>query len=106
MRGARVGRAHRIRLLRGVQNMLDVGSHGVIDVGHIGFVGRGRVVTGVFREDDWSGAALITVPGTSNGLAGASAAGSYPPLEPGYTLSLLANLKLSGGFGSTGGSVG
>ena len=50
-RVVRVKHAHRIRVVRGVQKMLDVGRHGVIDFGHIRFVARDRAVTYVFHED-------------------------------------------------------
>ena len=54
-RVVRVERAHRIRLVRGVQKMLDVGGHGLIDFGHIRFVARDRVVTEVVPEDEFVG---------------------------------------------------
>jgi hypothetical protein len=57
---ARVGRAHRIRLVRCVQKMLDVGRHGVIDFDHIRFVVRDRAVTGVVREDELVGALRLS----------------------------------------------
>src|SRR5262245_1667137 len=50
-RVVRVKHAHRIRVVRGVLKMLDVGRHGVIDFGHIRFVARDRAVTYVFHED-------------------------------------------------------
>src|SRR5262249_34222089 len=50
-RVVRVERAHRVRVVRGVQKMLDVSRHGVIDFGHIRFVARDRAVTYVFHED-------------------------------------------------------
>src|SRR5262245_55296662 len=50
-RVVRVKHAHRIRVVRGVQKMLDVSRHGVIDFGHIRFVARDRAVTYVFHED-------------------------------------------------------
>src|SRR5262249_22346569 len=50
-RVVRVKHAHRIRVVRGLQKMLDVGRHGVIDFGHIRFVARDRAVTYVFHED-------------------------------------------------------
>ena len=75
-RVVRVKHAHRIRVVRGVLKMLDVGRHGVIDFGHIRFVARDRAVTYVFHEDKfverWS---LSTVPGTLTVLARAGAAG-------------------------------
>ena len=49
----RVERAHRIRVVRGLQKMLDGGGHGVIDFSHIRLVARDRVVTNVFREDEF-----------------------------------------------------
>src|SRR5262249_24862715 len=51
----RVERAHRVRLVRGVQNLLDLGRYGVIDFGHIRFVVRARAVPGVVREDELIG---------------------------------------------------
>src|SRR6516165_9662093 len=54
-RVVRVERAHGIRVVRGVQKMLDVGRHGVIEFGHIRFVARDHVVTYVFREDEFVG---------------------------------------------------
>src|SRR5262245_39336974 len=48
-------RAHGIRVVRGVQEMLDFGRHGVIEFGHIRFVARDHVVTYVFREDEFVG---------------------------------------------------
>jgi len=54
-RVVRVERAHGIRVVRGVQKMLDVGRHGVIEFGHIRFVTRDHVVTYVFREDEFVG---------------------------------------------------
>ena len=55
IRVARVGRAYRIRGVRGVQNLLDVGRYGVIDFGHIGFVVCGQAVIGLVREDELVG---------------------------------------------------
>jgi hypothetical protein len=52
-RVVRVDCADRIRVVRGIQKMLDVGSHGVIDFGHIRLVVRDRVMTYVFREDEF-----------------------------------------------------
>ena len=52
-RVVRVDRAYRICVVCGVQKMLDVGRHGVIDIGHIRFVARDRVVSYVFREDEF-----------------------------------------------------
>src|SRR5262245_23728373 len=37
-RVVRVERAHGVRVVRGVEKMLDVGRHGVIEFGHIWFV--------------------------------------------------------------------
>src|SRR6516225_2440295 len=54
-RVVRVERAHRVRVVRGVQKMLDVGRHGMIDFGHIGIVVRDGVVTYVWREDEFVG---------------------------------------------------
>jgi hypothetical protein len=54
-RVVRVERAHRIRIVRGVQKMLDVGRHGMIEFGHIRFVARDHVVIYVFREDEFVG---------------------------------------------------
>jgi hypothetical protein len=54
-RVVRVKRAHRIRIVRGVQKMLDVGRHGVIEFGHILFVAHDHVVTCVFRKDEFVG---------------------------------------------------
>ena len=54
-RVVRVERAHRIRVVRGVQKMLDVGRHGVIEFGHIWFVAHDHVVTYVFRKDEFVG---------------------------------------------------
>ena len=54
-RVVRVERAHRIRIVRGVQKMLDVGRHGVIEFGHIRFVAHDHVVTYVFRKDEFVG---------------------------------------------------
>src|SRR5262249_53176592 len=54
-RGVRVERAHRVRLVRGVQNLLDLCRYGVIDFGHIRFVVRARAVPGVVREDELVG---------------------------------------------------
>ena len=51
----RVERAHRIRVVRGVQKMLDVGRHGVIDFDRIRFVVRDGVVNGAFPEDEFVG---------------------------------------------------
>src|SRR5215467_1716361 len=50
-----VERAHRIRVVRGVQKMLDGGRHGVIDFDHIGFVVRDGVVPEAFPEDEFVG---------------------------------------------------
>ena len=55
----RVERAHRVRVVRGVQKMPDVGS-GVIGFDHVRFHVRDLVMA--FLEDD--AASLITVPGT------------------------------------------
>jgi hypothetical protein len=52
-RVVRVDCAHRIRVMSGIQKMLDVGRHGVIDFGHIRLVVRDPVVTYVFREDEF-----------------------------------------------------
>ena len=52
-RVVRVEGAHHIRLVRGAQKMLDVSRYGVIDFGHIRSVARDRVVTYVFREDEF-----------------------------------------------------
>src|SRR5499433_1532695 len=54
-RVVRVERAHRIRIVRGVQKMLDVGRHGMIEFGHNRFVARDHVVIYVFREDEFVG---------------------------------------------------
>ena len=54
-RVVRLERAHRICVVRGVQNMLDGGRHGVIDFGHIGIVVRDGVVNGAFPEDEFVG---------------------------------------------------
>src|SRR5262249_9248094 len=54
-RVVRVERAHRIRVVRGVQKMLDVGRHGVIEFGQIRFVAHDHVVTYVFRKDEFVG---------------------------------------------------
>ena len=54
-RVVRVERAHRVRVVRGVQKMPDVGRHGMIDFGHIGIVVRDGVVTYVCREDEFVG---------------------------------------------------
>src|SRR5262249_53478546 len=51
----RVERGHRIRIVRGVQKMLDVGRHGMIEFGHNRFVARDHVVIYVFREDEFVG---------------------------------------------------
>src|SRR5262249_60582437 len=52
-RVVRVNHAHRIRVVRGVQKMLDVGRHGVIDFGHIRFVARDRAGACGFQEDTY-----------------------------------------------------
>jgi hypothetical protein len=52
-RVVRVDCAHRIRVMRGIEKMLDVGRHGVIDFGHIRLVVRDPIVTYVFREDEF-----------------------------------------------------
>src|SRR5262249_41874636 len=54
-RVVRVERAHRIRVVRGVQKMLDVGRHGVIEFGQIWFVAHDHVVTYVFRKGEFVG---------------------------------------------------
>ena len=43
-RVVRVERAHPIRIVRGVQKMLGVSRHGMIEFGHIRFVARDHVV--------------------------------------------------------------
>ena len=61
-RVVRVERAHRVRVVRGVQKMPDVGN-GVIGFGHVRFHIRDLVMA--FSKTNWSDAAsLITVPGT------------------------------------------
>src|SRR5262249_6375729 len=54
----RVERAHRIGVVRGVQKMLDVGGHGMIDFGHVGVVVRDGVVTYVCREHEFVGCCI------------------------------------------------
>jgi hypothetical protein len=57
-RVVRVECAHRIRIVRDVQKVLDLGNNGGIDFGHIRFEVRGRVVE-VFLEDELVVAALL-----------------------------------------------
>src|SRR5262245_29777528 len=49
-RVVRVERGHRIRIVRRVQKMLDVGRHGVIEFGHIRFAARDHIVTSFPRR--------------------------------------------------------
>src|SRR5262245_48174091 len=75
-RVVRVERAHRIRVVRGVQNLLDVGRHGVIDFDDVRFVVRERVVTGFFREDElvgrWAHPRVRDIEGLGEGWRGRS----------------------------------
>jgi hypothetical protein len=57
-RVGRIERAHRIRIVRDVQKLLDLVIPGVIDFGHIRFEVGDRVVE-VFPEDELVGAELL-----------------------------------------------
>src|SRR5262249_26416313 len=55
----RVGWARRIRILCGVQKVLDLGSLRVVDFGHIRFEVRGRIVIELFPEEELVAADLL-----------------------------------------------
>src|SRR5215831_11032046 len=116
-RVVRVKHAHRIRVVRGAQKMLDVGRHGVIDFGHIRFVARDRAVTYVFHEDKfvercvaqhragdidsacegWRSRSMSPLGSLDSVVRVGESCGTT---VPGCALSLLANLKLSDWFTS------